>query len=355
MLLFMLPVSLWASFDLRLSLPKAAGLLVGVTVFYGTVAYTRDGARLRFGLVAYVLAGMAVALVSLLGADWPAKYSLLGALVQRLPALIRGLPGAAAGVHPNEVAGVLLWFVPLQIALAGWFAQRRKLGTPLGRRLVVSLLCTTATLILTQSRSGWLGLAVGLAVMAAFVDRRVRLGLPVALAAALILVASRGVDWGILAMPSGALAGASDWRSRLPIWRCALWAIHDFPLTGMGLGAFRRLAPLLYGLDLPPGQDIGHAHNGVLQAGVDFGVPGMVSYVSIWMLSASLVVSALSCARGRLRVVAIGLAGCLAASFVYNLADAIALGALPMPLWWMMLGLLVSVARLTSAASWEEL
>jgi putative inorganic carbon (hco3(-)) transporter len=67
---------------------------------------------------------------------------------------------------------------------------------------------------------------------------------------------------------------------RLGTWRIALWMIHDFPFTGVGLGAFNAVGTRLY-----PLAETNHpgAHNIFLQVGVDLGLPGLVAYLS-WLL-----------------------------------------------------------------------
>jgi len=63
---------------------------------------------------AFLLAGLGLAVVGLIGVNWSSKLPLLAPLTDRLPRLIRGLPGAQAGFSPNETAGALEWFVPLR-------------------------------------------------------------------------------------------------------------------------------------------------------------------------------------------------------------------------------------------------
>jgi putative inorganic carbon (HCO3(-)) transporter len=219
------------------------------------------------------------------------------------------------------------------------------------------MLLTTATLIFTQSRSGWLGLAFGLTAMGSWVDKRVRIGLVLALLAALGMVGAQGPSWvGAVwfGEATSEVVGTLNWSFRLQVWRAALWGIRDFPFTGMGLGAFRRVAQVLYPLAVPLTYDIAHAHNGFLQAGVDFGLPGLVAYTSIWLLAARLIISSLRRSKDWLRALAIGLGGCLVSSLVYNLTDTVALGAKPGPAWWMMLGLIVSTFRLIGVCQTEE-
>jgi putative inorganic carbon (HCO3(-)) transporter len=253
------------------------------------------------------------------------------------------------GLDPNEVAGVLLWFLPLQMALLGRMWRRGSLRTPRALALACSTLLEAAVLILTQSRGAWLGLACGLLVMGALVDRRVRwvtLGLG---GCALLATAVRGPQWVAEALQAEALEGLVGelvWTDRFRIWRVAVQAIRDFPFTGVGLGTFRRVARLVYALDVYPGFDIGHAHNGWLQAGVDLGVPGLVAYGAVWFCAAGQALAACRRARGGSRALALGLAGCLASSLAYNLSDTIALGARPGFAWWMLLGLVVATWRM---------
>ena len=136
--------------------------------------------------------------------------------------------------------------------------------------------------------------------------------------------------------------------SRTEIWARALYALRDFPLTGMGMNNFRRVVPVLYPFfSLPPTIDIAHAHNQFLQAGLDLGLAGLIAYLALWMIGAALTVRCLRRAdAGWTRALALGLGAALLASFIFGLTDAIALGAKPGILFWSLLALLVALERL---------
>jgi putative inorganic carbon (HCO3(-)) transporter len=137
-------------------------------------------------------------------------------------------------------------------------------------------------------------------------------------------------------------------ESRLEIWTRARYGLEDFPFTGIGLGTFRRLAPLLYPLFLvSPDRDIAHAHNHLLQTGLDLGLPGLITYLALWLLAGAMLwrswhrkQNVWQCA------LVIGLAGALVGHFVYGLTDAVALGASPGFIFWLSLGLISGMHHL---------
>ena len=84
------------------------------------------------------------------------------------------------------------------------------------------------------------------------------------------------------ALASQALGGADQ---RVEIWSRALYMLQDFPFTGIGMGAFRQVANLLYPFFLAgPDAEIPHAHNIFLQVGVDLGLPGLVAWLALLIL-----------------------------------------------------------------------
>jgi O-antigen ligase len=132
---------------------------------------------------------------------------------------------------------------------------------------------------------------------------------------------------------------------RVEIWSRAIYGIQDFPFTGMGMNNFRRIVPILYPLfTISPNVDIAHAHNHLLQAALDLGLPGLVAYLALWLaLAALLWQSWRQTSSLWLRGLALGFAGSLLAYFVYGLLDAVALGAKPGFVFWFLAGLVVSL------------
>ena len=135
--------------------------------------------------------------------------------------------------------------------------------------------------------------------------------------------------------------------SRGELWQRATQAIADFPLTGVGMNNFRRLMPTMYPTLLAtPQVDIAHAHNHLLQAALDLGLPGLTAYLALWIGAAWMLAAAYRRALNATeRALAGGLAAGLIAHFVFGMADVIPLGSKVGVLFWLTLALVAGVSR----------
>ncbi len=350
----------------ELTLPKATGLLLGLAAWRYLVLVVTDRRRLRWAVAGFIVVGLVIAAVGVLSARWGAKVPGLAPLLQRLPPQLLSLPEAPdAGVSANQLAGALALYLPLALAglLAalqagadqpGWRRGILMVGALLGLILVAGLL------LLTQSRSGWMGGAVGtlvLLVLWAFSTPRrwARWGAGVAvvtflLIGAIVYMRVGGETLGLLWEDGGTLetefVGRVSLSGRVEIWSRAFYAIQDFPFTGCGLGTFREVVWILYPLfTISPATDIAHAHNIFLQVAVDVGLPGLLAYLALLGIAGAV---GWRVARQdvRLRPLALALLASLVALHVYGLTDALAPGSKPGLLFWLVLGLLAALFRL---------
>lgn len=355
-LLIMVCASLGVTFDIRFSLGKVSGVFLGAFLFWSLARWLITPGRVKAGVAAFMLAGAGLAIVGLLGTQGSGKFAPLRVLTARLPLVIRGLPGAEEGFNPNAVAGALVLFLPLQVAL---LASRSHVSLLPGTRTwwagvwtavqAISLALTASAVLLMQSRGAWVGLAVAAVAFLALHGRRTRVITAAALGGAILLMAATGprdaLEQVIGPSAPGLLGSASD---RLDIWSRALYGIQDFPLTGMGMNVFRRLMPVIYPLRLlspdTDATDVAHAHNHLLQAALDLGIPGLVAYCAIWLVVGSLLVRVYRRSSQPLyRAMAGGLGAGLIAHFMFGMTDAIALGAKVGVLFWMSLALAVGL------------
>ena len=202
----------------------------------------------------------------------------------------------------------------------------------------------------TQSRTGFIGLGVSMAVL---VFAPFAWGRRTLLAAVCLLV----VLFVLLPVPDYLLrldtatrfnqmsGGANNVASRFDIWQSAVVGIRDFPITGMGLGTFRQLATVLYpNLPAFDAFDIAHAHNYFFQVALDFGIPGLITILAIYAVAIEQGVSLWRTAPfEQSRYWAIGLMAALIGQTVYSLGDAVAMGAKPNFLFWYLLALIIGL------------
>ncbi|MFN2251653.1 MAG: O-antigen ligase family protein [Anaerolineae bacterium] len=352
--------------DIGVGVSRAESLIFAVALCYAVANTVYTPARAWSAGAWLLAAGLGLSAVGLVSADWSAKYAALAPVLARLPRVIGSVPHATfdqAVVHPNSLASLLVLLIPLAVAVVVWpvessrrdereplpDALRRQSTTaewtdPVPRTIgmtvqprylrplaVVSLVVMAGVLLLTQSRGAWLALVVALAAMAAL--RRTWLAGLVAIGSIAAVVVGWSITYGT--------------QSRLELWRATTAMLRDSPLAGIGLNTF----PLVYGQDPAYSgyyvyQGYAHAHNLVLQAGLDYGVPGLVAVAG---LHAALAWAAWRLLRRTvgtpLDALVVGLAFGLAAHALHGLIDALAIGGKPGFVPWAAAGALVGLRR----------
>jgi putative inorganic carbon (HCO3(-)) transporter len=245
------------------------------------------------------------------------------------------------------MAGALVVVLPAVLARAVF---GRPGSSRVGRAAALAVaLLMAAILLLTKSRGALL--ACGVAVPGLLLLRWPRTW-PAMLAAA-AAAAAGGAWWAGSARIGQALGGAAaggGFEDRLEIWSRALYMLEDFPITGIGMGAFGRLADLLYPFFLiGPEAGIAHAHNLFLQVGVDLGLPGLLAWLALLLATTA-------CAWGVYRGgraagdperagLGAGLLACQAALLAHGLMDATTWGTRPAIIVWGLWGLAVAAHR----------
>jgi putative inorganic carbon (hco3(-)) transporter len=381
LLLITVLVSLYATFDLAFSLAKLAGLLFGIALFFAVTAFAaRSSRRYWLALLVYLGTGFVMAVFSLLGMRWSsAKIPGVNLLLAQLPGQVVSLPGAESGFSANQVAGALLWLIPVALMLLLTLLLRpRRLWRELPGWSWLTLFFLaglsgtglTIILILTQSRSGLAGLFaswLGMFGLFALTYRRWGALMIISFIIVVVAVANYFPLAPLQSLISQRLATPNlrDWRETLEslegrtlIWSRALAGTGDFAYTGMGLGTFRQNVRSFYPLfdHNRPDSEIAHAHNQWLQTAVDLGIPGLVAYLALWLLALMLIGqiwrhASMIWARG----LSLGFLGSLAGYFTFGLTDTVALGAKPGFLFWFLLGLIVALHQLVAVKQPDQI
>ena len=351
----MVLVGILVTADPELTLPKATGIVLGLSTWRYIIVYVQSRPQFTWAVAGFVALGVAMTAFGFLNANWLFKSTSQVPYLQDLESIYPGQPvslaGAQSGIHPNQIAGTIALYLPLLISLLGGSLDLRR------HKLLFLIAGVTAflaglTLLLTQSRSGWLGITGGifaLLILWAFnlpPSRKRRVlwaitGLLLFLGAILIfqLGPARIMELWLDPPQETAVGSFSTLNFRQEVWPWALSTVRDFPFSGTGLGTFRVVVRRFYPINVPETFDLAHAHNVFLQFALDLGIPGLVSYGALLILSA--VLGWQIARRDRqLRPVSIGLLAGLCAFHVYGLADALAIGSKPTLLLWAILGLL---------------
>ncbi len=177
-------------------------------------------------------------------------------------------------------------------------------------------------ILLSLTRNAWVGLAVGLLLLAAVWRRRLLLVYPV-IAVLIWLAAPRAVlDRAVSAFDLRQHAN----YDRLCMVVSGVQMVRDHPWVGVGLDMVPRLYPL-YRRDDAPRWRVPHLHNNPLQIAAERGVGGLAAY--LWLLAAFFATTWRALphlagdARAPVAAALVAVAGITAAGlFEYNFGDA---------------------------------
>lgn len=353
----------------ELTAPKATGLVLGLITYRYLILNISDLRRFQWAALAFVGLGLGLALVGALGINWRFKVPLLERLIIRLPPQLLELPGTSeAGINMNQLGGTLTLYVPFSLAMVWCWRRRRQHRFLLVLRLAV-LGLFSGLLFLSQSRSAWIGGAVGcwgfLLLRNLSVDWRWKPYATIVLLIVPVLVIAGGLVWAGPAQLAAAWQGTGGIEApgvgqislsgRVEIWSRALYAAQDFPFTGCGLGTFREVVWILYPLfTVSPGTDIAHAHNIFLQVTVDAGFPGLIAYLALLGTAGGLGWRLASGDESTYCWLPLGLLSGLIALHIYGLTDALAPGSKPGLIFWFALGLLAVMEKWSGAEKADQ-
>ena len=173
-------------------------------------------------------------------------------------------------------AGLLMLVDLMTLAQLLWRAHRRQVLWALPALLII-----TASLLMTHTRSAWLGLRAGCCVLLRLHTKVLLLGLPIFVLVVLLL-APQAVKIRALSV--------LDWhgktaQERLSMWSSGLHIIRDHPWTGVGMGAMVDMYRLYREPDSPvaPTRRIGHLHNNVIQVAAERGLLGLACWLWLWL------------------------------------------------------------------------
>lgn len=341
-LFLLLSVGLWASADRSVTLVRTYALVANLALFWAVASLVQTR-WLRWTGWALLAAGFVLAAFFLLGTQFVAA---------KLPFIHRDiyglLPGGLRpfwnpeGFNANLTGGLLgLFLMPaviLTLAGEGWL--QRGLG------LVVSSLLAVMVL-LAQSRGALIGVAVALPVVTILLNRRWGWFWLILLIGGGVFAYTQGVHLSLQStIDASETQGLNTLTDRVEIWSRALYLVQDFSFTGVGMGMFEPTVKLLYPtFQIGPDVVFKHTHNIYLQAAAEMGIPGLISYLALYLIMGFLLVQrALDRGAGLYRVVALGLLGALIVYLVHGFFEVITYATRSAVVVWGLFGLMVAVS-----------
>jgi putative inorganic carbon (hco3(-)) transporter len=350
--------SLFWTVDVRQSVGNVCMLAVGVVLYHGLVTSVATASKVRVVGSLFLVTGAAIALGAVFAMKFPmSKIPIVSTLYPYLPDLF------ARTIHPNYVGGSLAGFFALSFwhvlksdgltvctpreGKAGASKKSNQLKRNLrGGKAVWRFLCLGiigAGLLLTQSRGALGATCVALLLTGTYWYRWLRLSLPAAIVTGGVLFCYATPDGYLSHLTANRLMPAL--AGRWELWQRAVYAIQDFPYTGIGLGSFPDVVSLLYPLFLDnPHGHVPHAHNLFLDIAVAVGVPGYVAFMALlgaWSMMVWEVV--IRYRRGPTQsspeIPGLSLAAGMIAHLLFGMTDAIPLGEKAGLFFWGVLGL----------------
>ncbi|MFN8489845.1 MAG: O-antigen ligase family protein [Caldilineaceae bacterium] len=362
LLVFWLPVTLWSSDDRNISWMAIGYLLFGLTLFVALVHWSPVQRQPAWVAWFLLLGGAGLAIIAPPFVAWKPEFRLFHLpLYNKLQAIHINI---GETIHANVLAGVLVIVLPLLLALLLHGASTGKIGAAGQSRTQINLsplmlknafvhqssmiyqFCFTllfllilGVLVLTQSRGGYLAIVIALPVVLLLRWPRLLYAIPIGLLIAFLIVHQVGIQTILNQLSTdGSLGG---WDGRLDIWTQSFNALHDFAFTGIGIGTFTLIIPLLYPLHVSI-EGYPHAHNLFLQIGVDMGLPGLIAYLALWINLFVMLITVLRTrhATSLQRTLAIGATGSLTAMLVHGLLDAVTWGTKLAFIPWLLFALI---------------
>ena len=330
--------------ELAFSLPKISGVLFGIAFFYSITALLKTKKLIRAGIILFLGGGLALSVIGTLGMlRLSTKYlDKLFKLATLIPKVNFNLPGAEKGFHHNALGGTLILIIPLYLILIFSYFRRKKQNYLIYKNrlfyifLFSGLSIIISVLILTQSRSSWVGLLLTCLILLSTIPKGKKLGIILIF----LFIAGYLLLLGFDKIPLGAKEAKRSMTLRMELWSVAIETINEYPAFGIGMNQIRQLPSV--------GYERSHVHNHLLHTAAEIGIPGLVAYLAI------LIGAGFMCFKiwresntGWMRMTVLGLGYGQLAHFIIGSVDSIPLGAKVGIYFWFSLGLITAIYNLT--------
>lgn len=339
--------------DLWFSLPKIAGILFGVLVFYSLLPLLSEAKRIKWGIYGFLGMGGVFTLFGVVGIGMGFGYEqylgsvnafLFKNLIKIFPHYNWHLPGAEQGFNPNGVAGTLTFIFPLFLIILYVYFKKKEdfYFSKMRIRFLVPVFAVVLIMVLvlyiSQSVGSWIGIVLTMILIYAFVKVQRKSSKIILSVLSVVLAFFLNSLINVQITDESKARGELERKSiiRMRFWNIGLEAAGKHPLTGIGMNMLRRTGEIRY--------EQAHAHNHYIHTAAEMGIPGLAAYLAI------LVGAGVMCVRvwgrgktGWMRMSVLGLGAGQMAHFIWGMGDTFTLGGKPGIVFWVSLGLITSV------------
>ena len=230
--------------------------------------------------------------------------------------------------QPNLYAGyIILLFYPL------FFVAMKEKSKKHKYFYFLELLLMLVSIVYTYSRNGWLSLILGCIVVSIIYNWKLLFPLIAMIIGAVAIPAVHERFNGVF---------AND--GRVKIWKVAVKAIEEHPISGIGIGNFQPFNNeyIIQHPEFNTGENILHTHNVYLKMFAELGVVGLIVFL---IFSIVIIVKAVKVARnfdGELKSIATGIGVTFFTFYLVNMFDNLLFAPKIMNYYFIFIGILVT-------------
>lgn len=309
--------------------------ILGAALYFYAVEHVCRHHSLRWLALATTVFSLLLGVAALVSTQWNIKSEQLGLVVDMLPN-ITTIPGIEGGFNANEVAGALIWLVPVMAALAVYRWQERlpRVGVTL------AFLALFAALMIGQSRLAIIGLLIALGLIARVLFPRGRprnLALSAVILVGIFEILIISNVFNVSNRQRMLERDEASFSDRVDIWRSGLAILRDYPVTGAGMSMFRyNPTRQLYPVAKYKDRVLPHAHNEWVQIGSDLGVPGLLVFTGWYAAAGGMLLAGYRRGSAEVKALSVGVAAGLLAHAAFGAGDAIPLwDRFAFVFWWL--------------------
>jgi putative inorganic carbon (HCO3(-)) transporter len=338
-------LSYFTSIDRAATAYKIYQLAMYLALYFTVVNHIEEENELRQLVSLAVLVSALLSLVALISWLVPAasRYFSVQPLQPLIALLIRlrnGLLDPGTG-YQNSLGGFTLFLIPVAFSLAIWGSKGYK------RYLILSAFLLMAMIpFVTSSRGTLFGLLA--AILALLIIKKPKTGIALLLAFAILAISFQSQIKRYL---------ESDFTfiARTYIWQSSIEMIREFPITGVGLGAYETA----YHYFQLPGANAytpfsRHAHNIFLHPAAETGILSLLAFAWLLFLALREVFRLQRDSKGYQHALSLGLFCSLIGFLFQGLLDSVNAGVRLGMLFWLILALVMTQWKLKGAQTAEQ-